>query len=523
VGVPRLSVGRVAQDSADQRSGRAGRTRPGVAKRLWTASRHRLLPAQEEPEVHRADLAPAVLLLLAWGESDPADFPWLAPPSEAALDRAVALLRSLGAIDVGPAPGGGVDAAVKRNTALRLTPVGHALAALPVHPRLGRLLLEGNERGVPRRAALVAALLAERSPFAPIDGPAPHESDSDVLDRVEALEQFEARRSPRPEVGALRRGPAQQVLRARDQLAQVLAGGARDRIRGDSADDALLRCLFAAFADRLARRREPGGRRAVLRDGRGVRLDDQSAVREPELFVCVDIDAGRRGERAEARVRLASAVMRDWIDPAAIGSITRRTFDPERQRVSAVRETRLDALVLASVPAPAPADEETAAILAAAARAAPSEALGLDHPDAAGLRARVAFLRGCMPELGLPELDDASIAAELPRLCAGCTSFEELRAQGPVHMLTTLLTHEQLRALDRHAPERMEVPSGSRIRLAYQGDRAPVLAARIQELYGLRATPRVAAGRVPVLLHLLAPNHRPQQVTDDLESFWNTA
>jgi ATP-dependent helicase HrpB len=278
----------------------------------------------------------------------------------------------------------------------------------------------------------------------------------------------------------------------------------------------VLRALLAAYPDRLARRREAGGRRGVMVGGRGVRLTPSSGVTEAELFLCIDVDAGQ----GESLVRQASAVQRDWLPAERITSAVEVGFDADTEKVTARRRGRFEDLLLEEVPAPLPDGEETARVLAAAALARPERVLPPADSPAGLFRLRVRCLRGWMPELGLPALDGDDLAETLTWLCHGRRSFEELRKADWLHAVEGRLTHAQRQALEREAPERLAVPSGSRITLRYEEGRPPVLAVRIQEVFGLRDTPRVAGGRVKVLLHLLAPNYRPQQVTDDLASFW---
>jgi ATP-dependent helicase HrpB len=250
--------------------------------------------------------------------------------------------------------------------------------------------------------------------------------------------------------------------------------------------------------------------------GRGVRLAPSSGVTESELFVCVDVDAGQ----AEALVRQASAVQRDWLPAEQTSVAVEVAFDPDAERVTARRRLRFADLVLEDTPATLPDDEQTARVLAAAA----AERLDRVRPpddSAAGLYlTRVRCLGPWMPELRLPAFDEAELRDLVPWLCPGCRSFADLRKADWLGALQGRLSHELRQAVEREAPERLTVPSGSRLALRYEVGRPPVLAVRIQEVFGLRDTPRVAGGRVPVLLHLLAPNYRPQQVTDDLASFW---
>lgn len=505
VGLDRLGVVAISRASAEQRSGRAGRTSPGVCVRLWSQSLHLGRPEQTAPEVKRVDLASAVLQLLALGENDPLSFAWFEPPAAAGVASALRLLELLGA-----------------TSGTELTDLGKTLARLPIHPRLGRLLLEGWRLGQAKRAALAAAILSERDPFASAGRQDhSHVTDSDVLDRVEALERFELANQTSFDLGTLSRGSARNLLRARDQLSRAVRQEmtAADAAPGPTrdADEPLLRALLAAYPDRLARRRQPGSHRGVMVGGRGVRLASSSGVTASELFLCIDVDAGH----SEAIVRLASAVERDWLAADRISTKVEVAFDPDAERVVGQRRIRYEDLVLQQEPAVLTDSHEVSGILAEAARSRLDRVLPPAESPAMVFRTRVRCLGPWMPELGLPMFDDAEIAALVADLCRGKRSFAELR-QGPwLESFQGRLTYQQRQAVEREAPEKFTVPSGSRIALRYEEGRPPVLAVRIQELFGLEETPRVAAGRVRVLLHLLGPNYRPQQVTDDLPSFWD--
>lgn len=507
VGLDRLELERISRSSADQRAGRAGRTAPGRCERLWTEREQRSMEDATEPEIRRVDLAGSVLQLLCFGERDPAAFPWFEPPAPSVLQAALDELEKLGALDRH-----GVN------------DVGRAMNRLPVHPRLARLLVEGHARGVASSACLVAAMLQERDPFARGAARRSRISDSDVVDRVIALEAFERNGSSVTELGPLNTGAARFVLRAADGLYRDLERAAgREPQRSASAAEALQRALFAAYADRLAVRRAPGDRRGVMAGGRGVRLADESGVLDHELFVCVDMEAGARGERAEALVRQASAVEREWLDPSRVRTEVHVAFDREKERVTAAKRSLYGDLVLEEVQGAVPGEEETADVLARAAAEDLARALGLGDPATVGFLARWNCLRAWVPELEFPEADAAFLTANLREFSHGCRSFADLRRKDLPAFLRSKLTWAQQSALDREAPERLQVPSGSWIALGYETGRSPVLAVRIQELFGLAETPFVARGRVRVVLHLLAPNYRPQQVTDDLKSFWNQA
>ncbi len=394
-----------------------------------------------------------------------------------------------------------------------------------MHPRLGRLLIEGQRWGDPERAALAAALLSERDPFqralpekAPAGSRLP--TMSDVLDRVEALREHERHGHPDPSLGTLNRSGARFVLRARDQLLRLLREDRHEahgrRPVGLPSEEALLRALLAAFPDRLARRRESGSRRGLMVGGRGVLLAPSSAVIEPELFLCVDVD----NRPAETLVRQASGVQRAWLSAEQVTTSIEVAFDPETERVSARRRVRFEDLVLEESPAALPNDETTVQVLAQAAASRLERVLPLPDSSAGVYLTRLRCLRQWLPELNLPPFDEADLRELVPWLCHGRRSFAELRDAPWVEALQGRLDARQRQAVEREAPERLTVPSGSQLALRYEVGRPPILAVRIQEVFGLRETPRIAAARVRVLLHLLAPNYRPQQVTDDLASFW---
>ena len=487
----RLELARCSLASAEQRRGRAGRVRSGRCVRLWSEPEERSMPSEIEPEVQRLDPTASVLRLLAFGEPDPSAFPWFEAPAEARLRAAVERLEAWGA-----ARGG------------RPTELGRALLALPLDPRLGRLALAGRARGVPRRAALACALLSERDPFRGSAFP-DDDASSDLLDRVQAIER-----------GRLSRAAVGRVERAARRIEADLRDLPGVTPEATDPDEAFLRASFEAFADRLARRREPGSPRAVLRGGTGCELARTSRVRRAELFVAIDLDTGRGGD---ALCRMASAVERGWLDEEGYREEQRVRFDGTRERVALERLLTWRGLVLERREDGGLDPEQASAALVEAAAEDLARAFDLDAPELAAFLARVAWLAAERPELELPRLVPDVLTSLLPSLASGTRSFAELRKLDLVPWLSSALTSEQRAALEREAPERLEVPSGSRIRLTYEPGRPPVLAARIQELFGLAETPRVAGGRVPVLVHLLAPNGRPQQVTSDLASFWNDA
>ncbi|MFM9058685.1 MAG: ATP-dependent helicase HrpB [Planctomycetaceae bacterium] len=513
-GLPRLELVPISRASAEQRAGRAGRTAPGVCLRLWDEAAHHQRPAAETPEALRGDLAGPLLHLLALGEAR--GFPWLDPPPEQAIAAAWRLLANLGAVD--PAA----------DNAGRITPLGVELSRLPAHPRLARLLLAGTRHGVLAEAAVAAALLSDRDPFrTPRPGTGPRDrhrvrSRSDIVDRVAALRAFAAGR-PGP-AGAdpdlePHDGAARAVLRVAGQLERLVETPPGPRAADPAT--ALMRSLLEAFPDRLARLRPGAQDRATLVGGRGVRLTSSRLRGEP-FFLAIDVDdAG-----GEAAVRQASAVERAWLDEEPSRHHMRTTdellFHPSRRQVEARTRTAWMDLVLDEAPM-AIRDHEAAAALLAGEAARYLERVVPDADSAAGsFLARARWLAGAVPDVGLPPLDDAALTALLPALCRGRRSLDELPAADWLDHLRGLVGHDRARDIERLAPPHVELSSGRRLKLTYAADGPPVLAARIQDLYGVAETPRIAAGRVPVLLHLLGPNHRPQQVTGDLAGFWKT-
>ena len=515
-GLNRLVLSRISRASATQRSGRAGRLGPGVAHRLYTKEEERGMPPFEEPELQRTELSSTLLDVLSWQAKAPETFPWFEAPPAALLARALALLRHLGAV-----------------AGFEPTAMGRALAALPVAPRLGTILVAGRERGFGREAALLAALLEERdvltSSRAFGGGAAANRSGtvSAAFDEASGASELLRRYDliVEAERGGLRdgtllalgldRGAVRAVLRLRDRL----AGDGASRAAPSEAD--LLRLVLAGFPDRVARRRAAGSDEFVLVGGRTLKLDRQSVVRDAELVVVL---ATSGGDGVPERIRLASAVERDWLAAlpgSPLATETVRVWDEAREMVVAERRTVYEGLTLSEQEIPAPLDDETAELLWQNARRDLSRAFDFGR-DATSLLARLRLLARALPEAGIQTLDGAPLERLLEARVAGKRRLTELRSISVADAIRDGLDFETRRLLDREAPVSLKVPTGRAVTLAYdEGDGPPVLAVKLQELFGLAETPRVARGRVPLLLHLLSPAGRPVQVTQDLASFWN--
>ncbi len=477
-GLSRLETLRISQASAEQRAGRAGRQGPGVCYRLWTEAQHRELVERGEPEIRLADLGPLALELLRWGVADPAGLAWVDSPPAGHWAQALDGLRELGLADA----------------AGQLTPLGREVADLGAQPRLGVLLGEGAGRGVPALAADLVALLEERDPLRGRPG-LPVSTDLEL--RLHALEDSRARGSS---VGA---DPAQlrRVERTARHWSAVLGRKSGQGSTGDMPSVGGL--LSLAYPDRIGRRRRAVGGRYLLASGRGAALPDGDPLASAEFIVAPQLDAGQADGRVYLAAALPIAELRA-LHGSRISTEDRVGWDPEHKRVQAESVERLGALLLSTRPLPKP---DPAALAAALCEGVRAEGTGaLNWTDAARqLQARVAFLRRHDPAAEWPDLSDDALLVTLEQWL------------GP--WLGGLSRLEEVRRLDRFAPEQLQVPSGSRKRIDYTTD-PPVLAVKLQEMFGLADTPRLCGGRVAVMLHLLSPAQRPVQVTQDLAGFW---
>ncbi|HSH69671.1 MAG TPA: ATP-dependent helicase C-terminal domain-containing protein, partial [Deferrisomatales bacterium] len=508
-GVDRLELERISLASAAQRAGRAGRTGPGLALRLWTRHDEQGLRPRQPPEIHRLDLAGTLLQVLGWGHPDPATFPWFEAPTPRNLASAMELLQLLGAVD----------------TAGRLTPDGERLRRLPLHPRLGRLVLYAAERGLAHQGALLAALLSEGDVLGHADR-SPQRGEPAVSDLLLRLEHLEAVAEDSPSDATLHRhglepGATRSVLRAAAQIERQVTAAATSTSPLENPGPFLLQAVLRAYPDRVARRLEPGVVQLV--GGRRARLEPGCAVREAGFLVAARLRGGQRGAFSADRVEWASAIDPVWLEELQdLERTTSDHLDLQRGRVVRRELTTYRGLPITSRELPPPR-EQAAALLIAHLLADFPNRLALSA-EARTLVARCRFLGPHLPRLNLPgwDRDDWEHALQAPALAAA-PSLEHLFKTNLLPHLEAALTWEQRAALERDAPARVRVASGNHLRVDYaptEQGRPPVLAVKIQELFGCREGPRVAAGRVPLLLHLLGPHGRPIQVTDDLMSFW---
>lgn len=527
VGLDRLQLEPICQSSATQRTGRAGRLQSGTCIRLWDEKSHRSRPEHLEPEIRRVDLSAAVLQLYQWGER-PNEFPWFEAPLESSLATAIRLLEQLGAI--------------KDN---RITDLGLQMGELPVSPRLARMLLESktsanDSNATTQSIALVAAMLSERDPFlrqSTSSGrtstgrtssgprkPATANSSSwncDITQRLIALQQFYETGNSQTSFGEIHRGAAHTIRKVAEQFMATIGGKSlvkSPNTPDDIDDGTIAKALLVAFPDRLARRRKRGDAKGRMVGGRGVKLGYTSGVLEPELFLCIDVDDGV----AEAKVWQACGIDPAWLSEDLVADREEQFFNPTRKQVEARRRRYWNDLMLSEQTATISDDQQCRELLFNEASKQLSSVLPADKSAFHGWLTRINCLRSWAPDLELPLCDNKLLKELLYELCPHKRSFAELKTAPWLDWLKSRLTPTQLQAVERECPERIEVPSGSHIELDYTLNNPPVLAVRIQEIFSWTETPRIVFGQVPILLHLLAPNFRPQQVTDDLASFWAT-
>lgn len=495
-GMTRLEIVPISQAAADQRRGRAGRLGPGHCYRLWQAHEQQQRLPFDRPEILEADLAPLALELAQWGVRDPHELAWLDAPPDATYQQACALLEQLGAL----------------NRSGTLTAHGAAMVNFPLHPRLAHMILTAEPLGLGALACDIAALLSERD-LLKSQGP---------LQRPDMRLRLDAFHQSRPTATlhglTVDRGVHK---RARQAARQWKRQRHLDQATSASAEETGL-LLALAYPDRIAQRKPDQPGRFRLRNGRSAILPDSSPLADAAYLGVADLD----GRKREARIFLAAPLtaddlflhFSDHIEPTPT-----ITWNTTREAVQANLVHTLGALVLKSEPLFDPDPEQVTEVLLNAI--ADSNLTLLPWTKETRLwQQRMSFLRTIDPTW--PDMSDEGLLATLADWLApyltGITSKATLQRLDLLNILKNTLSWGDQQRLDREAPTHLTVPSGSRIRLDYSNPEQPILAVRLQEMFGATETPRIAGGRVRVLLHLLSPAHRPVQVTHDLTSFWET-
>jgi ATP-dependent helicase HrpB len=488
----------VSRASADQRRGRAGRLGPGICYRLWSEERHAALAARNRPEILDSDLSGLALELAQWGAS-PGALKWLDPPPPAAYEQATALLTHLGALD----------------TRGHITAHGRRMGGMPLHPRLAHMILSAEDAAMGASACDVAAILSERDPLH-FTG---RQRDSDLLLRMEALDAFRTRRPFGPpdiivDTGALRR-----ILKVAAELRHRTHIKNRTSRRTEPG-----RLLAWAYPDRVAFRRPGDPGRYLLTNGRGAYFDPPEPLTVQDFLVVAELD----GEHRDARIFMAAAydleTLKDQFGDG-IQEMDAVTWNDRTQAVEAVRRQTLGALILRQDPLADPDPLSVSAALLQGIRRKGLDALPWNRTLRA-LRERVTTLRRIQAGgEDWPDMSDSALAEDLTQwlepYAHGVRRMRDLSRQDLESALNSRLTWRQRQLLDRLAPTHWTVPSGSRRPIDYSGN-VPVLAVRLQEMFGATRTPAIADGRLPLLLHLLSPAGRPVQVTQDLAGFWRS-
>ncbi|MBI3811284.1 MAG: ATP-dependent helicase HrpB [Nitrospirae bacterium] len=497
-GLTRLTTMRISRASAEQRAGRAGRLGPGVCYRLWSEATQRGLITQTIPEIRAADLAPLALELAQWGVRDATTLSWLDPPPAGALSQARRLLTELGALD----PDGAI------------TKAGRAMSALPLHPRLAHMVNTADAQGLGRLACDIAAILSERDILS-----GDRKRSCDFLDRIEAMRIFRARgRAGAQSFGADPNG-CQRVEQAARQYHRLL----QSRKTESTYDADTVGTLLAfAYPDRIALQRARGDVRYLLASGRGARLPKYDNKMRPACLVAASLDMGE----TEGTIHLAAAVNLDALRVQTASQFRTKDiirWDAQLHRIVAQREERLGELLINSGAIPDPDPEKVRAAVLEGIRSLGIEALPWSRA-ARDFQSRVLSLRQWLPQEDWPDLSDDALNETIdewlgPHL-GGVMRREHLNRLDLITILKARLDWKLQQRLEEGAPTHLTVPSGSRLRLEYRPGESPVLAVKLQEMFGLADTPRVAWGKIPVTLHLLSPARRPIQVTQDLRGFW---
>jgi ATP-dependent helicase HrpB len=529
-GLNTLLIEKISAASADQRAGRAGRTAPGRCVRLWTEREHARRPAQELPEVKRLDLAEVVLTLKAAGMDDIHGFPWLEKPDPKSLERAERLLVDLGAI--GAAPAGARGCAP--DAPLRITELGRKMLRLPVHPRYARMFLAAQDVGCVRPVALMAALTQGRGFLLRGAGREVEERREEILGEEHESDFFLLMRAWRYADRAnyslddcrrlgIHAQAARQVEPLFHQFLEIATGEGLDVSERRVDATAVRKCVLVGFSDHVARRLDAGTLRCEMVHGRRGQLARESGIQKAPLFVAVEINEIEARGEVTVLLSLATAIEEAWLPELfpddyrdAIGVV----YDESTRRVVVRKERRFRDLVLESKPtADPPPASEAAALLAREVQAGRIVLTGWTEAVEQWIT-RVNCLAKWFPELGAAPITDAGRATLIEQICHGACSARELKDKPVLPVLRDWLLPEQLAVLDDYLPERLVMANGRRSRVTYSKDGPPVLSARIQELYGVEGKFALGRGRIAVKIEVLAPNHRPLQVTDDLTAFW---
>ena len=586
-GINTLLVEKISRASADQRTGRAGRTAPGHCLRLWTDLEQEGRPAQELPEIKRLDLSEVVLTLKASGIEDVAGFRWLEAPDPKSLERAEILLQDLGALEnckVDEVQGLQKDSILttaSQRIGGAITPLGRRMLAFPVHPRYSRMLLEADRLGCVQAVALVAALSQGRNLLRRSEGRQMDDDRSDLFGEKQCSDFFilmrafryaeqnnfnpnacrryginaiaareagqtysqflkiardekldlrgdrgtdpkNATKGQTPETPELRDRPRSQAADTKGQTPNR-PGGANRGTDPEAGEQAIQRCVLAGFADQLAMRVDSGSLRCNLVHGRRGVLARESTVHHSSLVVASEVrEIQGKGGELSVLLNTLTAIEPDWLQelyPDACEMRSEAFYDSVQRRVMLRRQTMFRDLVLGAQTTDKVPEQEAAMILTEQVVAGNCVLTHWDNSVEQWIT-RVHRLREWMPELELPSIGDEERRAIIEQICHGASNYKEIKERPVWPVVKSWLSKLQQDLVEKFAPERVELPNGKKWKIIYDAKAAPTIAARIQELYGVEGSLTIASGRVPLVIQVLAPNHRPIQVTQNLSTFW---
>jgi ATP-dependent helicase HrpB len=544
-GINTLLIEKISQANADQRTGRAGRTAPGTCIRLWSRAEHDERAPHEMPEIRRLDLSEVVLTLKAAGVEDLRKFRWLEKPDEISLTHAEKLLEDLGAIRrTGVAPvsdqtketaqAGQEDGDRRDACPATITAVGRKMLAFPLHPRYARMLLAAQEYNCVYQACLVAALTQGRDLLLRSCGKDVESAREDLLGEKASSDFWILMRAwsfafnNQFRMDACRKlgihsVTAKQVGPLFDQFLRIAKDEGLDTKPNEVKDEALQKCILIGFSDRVARRLDQGTLRCELVHGRRGVLARESKVQHSPLFVAAEIrEVEGRDREVNTILSLATAIEADWLRelfPDDIKSDLHVQFDAQQKRVLAAELLCFRDLALAAKRIDPPPADAAARLLADEILAGRLLLPNWDHSVEQWL-ARLNLLCQQCADLQLPAITDEDKKHIIEQLCHGAVSYKDIKEREVKPIVMSWLSQAQREHLDKHAPERLTLPNGRTPKVNYENGKPPFISLRIQELYDVNQTPRIAMNRVPVTVHILTPGMKPVQVTQDLANFW---
>ncbi len=522
-GINTLTVQKISRSAADQRAGRAGRLGPGLCVRLWPEREHPHRAECELPEIRRVDLSEALLGLAVVSENAGLNFAWYEAPFSDSRSRAVSLLKSLGAIESG-------------SSGCVPTDLGRRMSAFPLHPRFSRMLVTASDLGCLEDAALCAAIEQGRELLLKPTEQTKRKQEEffdrhDISEFQPLIRAFDKAAALEfdPE-GCARHGiharSAFEAMRSRDQIIRLCrrTGLKGPDEPGNAPSAALAKCLLSAFSDHLGAETLTGSRVYALAAGYRGHLEKDAGIKPPALLVAAEV-AEIQGKALQVKLNLVTRIEEDWlreIFPDDLRSSSRAVFDPLNKRVVNREETRFRDLVLHSRERGEPDIDEAARLLADEIIAGRLELPGWNEKTEQWIT-RLNCLAAWMPELELAAIGDTDRRLLIEQTCHGATAARQIRDRTPDAALNAWLSSHQRGLLEQFAPEQVKLAGGRAARVQYRSAAPPMISAVLQHLYDTHENPRVAGGKVPVLVEILAPSRRPVQLTADIGAFWTTS